>query len=345
MRKLGLAIIFLLVAGIMIFASGVKEGGSATNPGQAEEKIVKFKFVGVNQSGLLNEIEHKMAKMIKEKSNGTLLPEVFFEGQLGSNDEDLCSGLAEKNYQMLVNGDWFWTWHSPEWMGYFWMPFTFRDQKHLGAFVQGELGQMMNQRSIDKFGVNTYLKTIGFRGPRFITANKPIKNVTDMKGLKFRAANLPIMIASWASTGANVTPLPWGELFGGLQSGIVDSQENPVANIDAIAMYQVQKYMMMTYHQYLAWYVHWRNDWFNGLSARQQKAITDSVDEGFAEYNRRGNEDDENLMKKFVQKGMTIIPKSEINIESFRKTIVPTVLKAYTGKWAPGGWEKIQNIK
>jgi TRAP-type C4-dicarboxylate transport system substrate-binding protein len=120
-------------------------GGGGETAGSSGERIVKFKFVGINQSALLSEFEIKMAQTMREKSRGTLVPKTFFDGQLGTNDEDLCSGLSEENYEMPVNAEWFWTWAAPEWMGYYRIPFAFRDSNHLITFLKSDVIKELNR--------------------------------------------------------------------------------------------------------------------------------------------------------------------------------------------------------
>ncbi|MGE4283095.1 MAG: TRAP transporter substrate-binding protein [Clostridia bacterium] len=312
---------------------------------ETDEKVVKFKFVSSKQDEMLTEALKFMAKSMEEKSGGTLQPETYLEGQIGNNDEDLASGLIEKNYELLINGDWFASWHSPEWVNLLNVGFVLRDADHLYKFWNSDIGQMLNEKTLKEYDVKAYTKTIGLRGARYLTANKPIKHVDDMKGLKMRTPNNAGVVASWNATGSNVTPVPWGELYGALQSGIVDAQENPAANIDSGGLYQVQKYLMQTGHQYIAFIAHMDNTWFESLSEKQQKAITDSIDEGFAIYNKKVVEDEGKLFEKFKEKGMTIIPKEEIDIESFKQKITPVVLEELKDKLPEGGYDKLQTIK
>jgi tripartite ATP-independent transporter DctP family solute receptor len=320
-------------------ATGAKTSGDNT------EKVVKFKFVSSKQDETLTTVLKDMAKSMEEKSGGTLKPELFLEGQLGNNDEDLATGLVEKNFQVLINGDWFASWHSPEWVNLLNVAFALRDGAHLQKFWTSDIGDMLGKKTLEKYDVKAYTKTIGLRGARYLTANKPIKKADEMKGIKMRTPGNAGVVASWKAVGANVTPIPWGELYGALQSGVVDAQENPAANIDSIAMYQVQKYLMQTKHQYIAFIAHMDNKWFNTLSEKQKKALTDSIDEGFTVYNKRIVEEEGKLFEKFKSKGMTIIPTQEIDIESFKQSMTPTVLKELKSKLPEGGYEKLQSIK
>ncbi len=312
-----------------------------TQAGQA----VSFKMVGNNSSALSTEAAKRIAVIIEEKSNGSLKPILYLEGQLGDNDEDLCTGLSEGNYEMLLNAEMLFNWAVPDWMSLFNMAFIFDDQQHLQNFWDSEIGGDLAQKLRDKYGVHTYIKTIALRGPRYLTANKEVLAVADIAGVKMRTPNNPGVIASWRAAGANVTPVAWGELFGALQSGIVQAQENPLANIEQAGLFQVQKFLMQTEHQYTNYFMYFNDEWYQTLSDDHKKIIGEAIDEGFKWHNDMVNAEDERLLASFRQKGMKFIPKKDIDIESFKKKIVPTLLEENKNAYPAGAYEKIQSLK
>jgi len=81
-----------------------------------------------------------------------------------------------------------------------------------------------------------------------VTANKKIEKAEDFKGLKIRTMNSPIIIATYKALGANPTPIPFSEVYSGLQTRLIDAQENPLDIIYEMSYYEVQKYLMLTYH-------------------------------------------------------------------------------------------------
>ncbi|MGN1164041.1 MAG: TRAP transporter substrate-binding protein, partial [Candidatus Ornithospirochaeta sp.] len=292
----------------------------------------------------VTEAMKKIAAEIEEKSNGSLKPILYLEGQLGDNDEDLCTGLSEGNYEMLVNAEMLFNWAVPEWMELFNMAFIFDSQDHLQKFWQSEMGADLAAKLEAKYNVKAYLNTIALRGPRYLTANKAVYSVADMKGVKLRTPNNAGVIASWKATGANVTPVAWGELFGALQNGIVNAQENPLANIDQAGMYQVQKYLMQTEHQYTNYFIYFSNDFWKSLSADQQAIISTAIDNGFTWHNEQVNAEDQAFLAKFQEKGMTLITKDQIDLDSFKNAIVPVLLEENKDKYPEGAYEKIRSL-
>lgn len=338
MKKRTITQLLILALTITALLSGVSSASAA-------QDVVTFKMVGNNSSALSTEAAKMIASIIQEKSGGSLQPQLYLEGQLGDNDEDLCTGLAEGNYEVLLNAEMLFNWAVPEWMELFNMAFIFDSQQHLQNFWDSEVGAELRDTLADKYGVRAYIKTIALRGPRYLTANKAIYSVADMEGLKLRTPNNAGVIVSWRATGANVTPVAWGELFGALQSGIVAAQENPLANIDQAGMYQVQSYLMQTEHQYTNYFIYFNDAWYQTLTQEQQQIIGEAIDEGFAWHNEQVNAQDEEFLKKFQEKGMTLIPKDQIDIQSFKDKIIPALLEENKDTYPQGAYEKIEAMK
>ena len=133
-------------------------------------------------------------------------------------------------------------------MGVFDMPFLFRDAEHAHHTLDGAIGQeyLAKFREKDLIGL-----AWGENGMRHITNSKrPIAGPDDLKGLKMRVPQSPVMIASFKALGVDVQPLAFPALFGALQSGQFDGQENPMAVIVSTHFEKVQKHLSLTGHVY-----------------------------------------------------------------------------------------------
>lgn len=345
-RIVATALSTLIMASCLLTGCGSQAAasGTASDAADGSKEVITFKMVGNNASALSTEAAKRIAASIEEKSGGTLKPELYLEGQLGDNDEDLCTGLSEGNYEMLLNAEMLFNWAVPDWMELFNMAFIFDDQQHLQKFWESDMGKDLGDKLVEKYGVRPYLNTIALRGPRYLTANKAITSVDDMANVKLRTPNNAGVIASWKATGANVTPIAWGELFGALQTGIVNAQENPLANVDQAGLYQVQSHLMQTEHQYTNYFMYFNDAWFQSLTAEQQQIICDAIDEGFTWHNEQVNAEDEKFLASFQEKGMTLIPKEDIDIDSFKEKIIPVLLEENADVYPEGAYEKIQAL-
>jgi len=132
--------------------------------------------------------------------------------------------------------------------GLFDMPFLVKDRAHLNR-IEHKVFWPTIAPAIEKKGY----KVIGFweNGIRHITNNvKPINTPADLKGVKIRTPKSTWRIKMFTAWGANPTPMSFSEVFVGLQTGVIDGQENPLTNIYSAKLNEVQKYLSVTGHVY-----------------------------------------------------------------------------------------------
>ena len=226
------------------------------------------------------------------------------------------------------------------------MAFCFRDADHVKKYwkmLKEEQG--LNDKMIEQYGVHAIITdSVAVRTPRYITANKEIKSPDDMVGLKFRTPSVEGVVASWQACGASIVPIPFGELFSALQTGAADAQENPTDMIMQGGFYSVQKYMMLTSHQYGAYLFHVNEKWYETLTDEEKELVINAAQSGYDLFNEKGAEQDVQYIKELEEKGMTVIPADQIDIEAFKGKIIEQVLEKFKDSWAEGGWEVIQGL-
>jgi tripartite ATP-independent transporter DctP family solute receptor len=133
-------------------------------------------------------------------------------------------------------------------VGVFNIPFLFRGAKHAHAALDGPVGQAYLQKFRSK---DLVALAWGENGMRHITNSKrDVRTPEDLKGLKLRLPQSEVMLAGFKALGADVAPLAFPQLYGALQSGQFDGQENPIATILASKFAQVQKYLTVSGHVY-----------------------------------------------------------------------------------------------
>jgi tripartite ATP-independent transporter DctP family solute receptor len=128
------------------------------------------------------------------------------------------------------------------------IPFIFRDAQHAHAVLDGPIGTDL----VAKFAPKGLVALAwGENGMRQITsAKRAIAAPEDLKGLKLRVPQNEVTVAGFKALGADAAPLGFSDLYGALQTGKFDAQENPIATIVATKFYQVQKYITVSNHQY-----------------------------------------------------------------------------------------------
>ena len=178
------------------------------------------------------------AKLVKERSNGEIEIQVFPSSQLG-NQRDLVEGLVFGTVDMTLTGTAVLGNFVPE-VAVFDLPFIFRDIPH--AYKALDTVGMDLCKLGEKQGMITL--AIWENGVRHMTNNRqPIRTPEDMKGLKVRVMEQPVYIEMMKALGASPTPMAMSELYTALQKGVVDAQENPLAQIATKRFDEVQKYI------------------------------------------------------------------------------------------------------
>lgn len=156
--------------------------------------------------------------------------------------------------------------------GIFEMPYIISDRDHMRR-VQGAM--------MDKFQAaaneNGYhIVGLAENGFRNITNNtRPINVPADLEGIKLRTPNGVWRLKMFQEYGANPTPMAFSDVFTALQTGVIDGQENPYAQIASAKFQEVQKYLSVTGHVYTPAYILASKKKFDALPANIQAALTD----------------------------------------------------------------------
>ena len=128
------------------------------------------------------------------------------------------------------------------------LPFIFNDYKDLHKVTQGPVGAKLLAKLDSKGLMGLAYWDNGFK---VMSANKPLKNVADMKGLKMRIQSSKVLDSQMRSVGAIPQVMAFSEVYQALQTGVVDGTENPPSNLYTQKMHEVQKFVTMSNHGYL----------------------------------------------------------------------------------------------
>jgi tripartite ATP-independent transporter DctP family solute receptor len=158
------------------------------------------------------------------------------------------------------------------------LAFAFKDTKTAFAACDGDFGDFI-RKEIAKVGVYV-LSHPWDNGFREITANKPIRTAADLEGLKMRVPASPISLDLFRSLGAAPVPMNVSELYTGLQTHIVEGQENALININQPKLYEVQKTLNFSNHSWDCWWWLVNQDAWNSLP----KDIQDTVQRNVTKY-------------------------------------------------------------
>ncbi|PSJ22800.1 C4-dicarboxylate ABC transporter [Halomonas sp. ND22Bw] len=118
-------------------------------------------------------------------------------------------------------------------------------------------------------------------GEMVVTADEPITEPADFDNKKIRVMTNPLLAETYSAFGATPTPLPWGEVYGGLQTGIIDGQENPIFWIESGGLYEVSPNLTFTGHGWFTTAVMANQDFYEGLPDEDKQLVQNATDAAY----------------------------------------------------------------
>ena len=217
----------------------------------------------------------KFTELVTAKSGGKIKVNLFYNGTLGS-DQAVVSAMKGGTIEMSVMNSGILASEAKE-LAIFDFPFLFANEKESDAIVDGPVGKKMHALLEAKGLVGLSYWELGYR--QITNGKRPLNKVEDIAGLKLRVIPNPINVAWVKALGANPTPLPFPEVYGAMEQGAIDGQENPISVIAANKFWEVQKNIALTNHQYNPQSVIFSKKVWDTLSAAEKKLIDDAADE------------------------------------------------------------------
>lgn len=212
---------------------------------------------------------------VETNSNGRITVEVYPNSQLG-NERELVEATQLGNITMCSTSTAPVASFSPAYFA-FDLPFAYKERENIYSILDGEIGQEIAATVEDVNMINLGFWENGFR--HITTSNKAVRSVDDMKGLKFRTMENEVHMKAFELLGASPVPMAWGEVYTALQQKTVDGQETPLELIYNTGLHEVQDYITKTGHLYAPTAILIDKNFYDGLSAEDQKIISDAVKE------------------------------------------------------------------
>jgi tripartite ATP-independent transporter DctP family solute receptor len=244
----------------------------------------------------------KFADLVKAKTNGRIEVAVSPSAQLGT-DPAMITALRTGALDITANSQGAIASTVPEYNA-FGMPFLFADVGAAFKVMDGPVGKELAAKTEEKGMI-----VLGYwdNGIRHMTNSKrPLNNPADLNGLKMRTPPDAVTMDIMKAVGATPQQIAFSELYVALQQGVVDGQENPLANIASAKIYEVNKYISLTGHKYeMSPFLMSKRTW-EKLSAADQKAVMDSALEATTLQRKLSVEADQKLAAELKAKGALI---------------------------------------
>jgi tripartite ATP-independent transporter DctP family solute receptor len=297
---------------------------SVAAPGLAQAQTKTIKFVNQNAKGhpIVLGMD-KFAEIVEAKSGGKLKVQVFPGGALGS-DQANVSALQGGTLEMASMNSGIFASLVKDFAIYD-FPFLFANPAEADAVVDGSFGKNLHSKLEEKGLVGLGYYELGFR--HISNSKRPITKVEDIAGLKLRVIPNPINIDWVSALGANPTPLPFPELYAALEQKAVDGQENPVATINGAKLYEVQKHLALTYHQYNPQSIVVSKKFWDGLSAGEKKIVQDAVTESIKYQREQSRTLAGSLLETLKKNGMQVTELPASEVAKLREKMKPVITK------------------
>lgn len=292
--------------------------------GGAHAQVRTIKFANQNAKGhpIVLGME-KFAELVETKSGGKLKVNVFPGGALGSDQANL-SALQGGTLEMASMNSGIFASIVKDFAVYD-FPFLFSNTSEVAAVVDGPVGRQLHAKLEEKGLVGLAYYELGFR--QITNSKRPITKADEIAGLKLRVIPNPINIDWVSALGANPTPLPFPELYAALEQKAVDGQENPVATIQGAKLFEVQKYMTLTNHQYNPQSVVMSKKFWDSLSAGDRKIVQEAAVESAKFQREQSHAAASGILESLKKSGMQVNELPPAELARLREKIKPVIAK------------------
>lgn len=282
-----------------------------------EQEVITFRLAE-NQpaDNPISKAMEMFADLVSKKTDGSVKIDVYLDGQLGSETETIDQveagtlDIARVNTSSLSDT-------IPD-CSVFSLPYIFKNQEHKYKVLDGEIGDKIFSEFSNKNMIGLRFWEAGSRN--FYSTEKPIHSVADIKGMKIRVQPNDVAIKMVEALGGAATPMDYGEVYQGLQTGVIQAAENDFVSYATSGHFEVAKYMCLDGHMAPPAVVIMSADSWNKLNDDQKKAIKEAADES-CEWQRKAMNDFQLESRKKVEEAGCQI--NEVNVEEFAKAVQP----------------------
>ncbi|WP_246476148.1 sialic acid TRAP transporter substrate-binding protein SiaP [Roseibium litorale] len=307
-----------------IFLSGASTGYSAE----------ELKWAHVYEDGsTYHQQALAAAAEIKERTEGRVDIKVFPASSLGKEVE-INEGLGIGAVDIIYTGPSFVErYYGPIAISDY--PFIMRGYDHWKSYRTSDLFKELSEGYHEATG-NQVLSLL-YYGMRHVTSNKPILKPEDMKGLKIRVPDSPLMLMFPKAVGANPTPMAFSEVYLALQQGVVDAQENPLPTIKFKKFYEVQSNINLTGHLLNSLLIIASDDAMERIGEADAAIVREVMDKTAMVVSDEIRQQEDDLVAWFREQGVTV---NEVDRKPFQDAVLPSL----TGDGVPYTMEQFERL-
>jgi tripartite ATP-independent transporter DctP family solute receptor len=278
-----------------------------------------------------------MGELVKERTGGRIAIQVMNNSMLGQEKDTIEQtrfGVIDMNrvnaapFNNLV----------PETV-VLGLPFLFRSTEHMHKVVDGPIGDKILAAFEPHGLVGLAYYDSGARS--FYTTKKPVEKLADLKGMKIRVQQSDLWIAMMQAFGANPTPMPMGEVYSSLETGVVDGAENNWPSYESARHYEVAKNYTLTQHSMNPEILVMSKMTWDKLTPDDQKVIRQAAKDSVVKMRELWSAREKSSEEKVRAGGANVI---EVNKEEFSAAMKPVYDKFVTDASMKQLLEEIQAV-
>lgn len=326
LKNKSMAAVMLMMFVLTAFLGGCGGNGSQTSNQEGKNEPVELKFGHVlAPTHPVQLAGEKFAELVAASTDEVKI-EVYPQEQLG-NEKTLPEGLTMGTVGGIILSSGGFGRLCPE-ISVIDAPYIWDSPEKMSQVLRGSIGDELKERVENEKQI--HILDIWFAGTRHLTTkDKVIKSPEDLKGMKIRAPEIPLYMETVKAMGAAPTPISFGELFSALQTGIVDGQENPLAQIWTSKFTEVQKCLSLTGHISQGMVVAIQKKTWEDLSPEAQNVLTQAAYDAGDFLRQTLVDDDSDLLEKIKESGMQV---TEVDRSLFRERMQPAIDK-FSDDW------------
>ncbi|WP_299819247.1 TRAP transporter substrate-binding protein [uncultured Jannaschia sp.] len=278
----------------------------------------------------------RMGEMVEERTDGRICIEVFHSAQLGEEKDTIEQtqfGVIDLNRVSLGPFN-----NIVEETQVVSLPYIFRSVEHMHNVMDGPIGDeiLAAFEAHDLVGLAFY--DGGSRS--FYNSEKPIESMEDLQGMKFRVMQSDIFVDMVSALGANATPMPYGEVYSSIQTGVIDGAENNWPSYDSSGHFEVAKYYTLDEHLIVPEVLVMAKSSWDQLSPEDQEIVRQAAKDSVPVMRELWAEREAESEQKVRDAGVEIV--SDIDKTPFIEAMVPVYEKHVTSDKLKDLVERIQ---
>jgi tripartite ATP-independent transporter DctP family solute receptor len=315
------------------FSALLMAGGAALAAGTAVAQSMELRYGHMNPPNSASGIQAQMlADAIARNTGGQVKVTVYPSSQLGKLQE-LAEAVSTGTIALSHNtAGGIGSLHEP--FAALDTPYLYRDVDHLLKVmdVDSPVMKKLNEGLVKDAGVRVLYAY--YFGTRQLTANRLVKQPSDLSGQKIRAIPFPIYMSAVEGLGAVPVPVDWAEVPTALATGKVNGQENPVNVVLSSKLYETQSHMMLTSHIMNAQVIVINEGTWKKLAPAQREQITKAAAEVRQKASEMVRNQEAEETEKLRQLKMTVVgPAEGLDLDAFKASVNKIVNAKFAAKY------------